>query len=174
MARIVSRKIKKVGAEISLIPVMSLFLILVPMLLLTAEFERAAVIDLFLPSSDIKPQQNSANDPSLDLTIAVSLDKLVMVANKKRITISARIVGKERVFDLNKLGVELLKVKKQYPKAEEVVILLEGDVRYDTIIQVMDAAREMSLADGNLIKLFPNVALADRIVAADSGKEVAD
>lgn len=170
MPGIVSRKIKKLGSEISFIPVMSLFLILVPMLLLTAEFERAAVIDLYLPSSDIKPQEGTANGPPLNLTIAVSLDKLTVVANKRRITINARKDREVREFDLVRLGNELYKIKKKYPKAGEVVILIDGDVHYDTIIQVMDAAREITLEGGRVMKLFPNVALADRVVA-DKTKE---
>lgn len=163
MVGIVSRKIKKHGQEISFIPVMSLFLILVPMLLLTAEFERAAVIDLFLPSSDLKPSEQNVNGPTLNLTIALTPLDITVIANKKKVTLKAEGNGEERKFNLRKLSEELYRIKKQFPKSAEVVILIDGNVRYDTIVDVMDSAREIRLGDGSITTLFPNVALADRV-----------
>lgn len=162
MTGIVRRKIKKGGGDLSLIPIMSLFLMLVPMLLLTAEFERAAVLDLFLPSSDIKAVKRENRGPLLTLTISVTPAKLQIVANKEKISIPSKLASKQRSFDLNNLRRELYKLKRKFPSSEEVVLLVGGDILYETIIDIMDACREISLPGGRVVSLFPNVALADR------------
>ncbi len=166
MAGVTPRRIRKKGPELSLIPIMSLFLILVPMLLLTAEFERAAVVDLFLPSSDVKPSSRNKSAPGLNLTISLTPNKITIVANGKKKTIKPVKKGNEIAYDLEKLTEELYRLKKRYPSSGEVVLLIDGEIPYETIIQVMDACREKILPTGDRITLFPNVALADRVVPA--------
>ncbi|RMG61604.1 MAG: biopolymer transporter ExbD [Deltaproteobacteria bacterium] len=170
MAGVTPRRVQKRGSDLPLIPIMSLFLILVPMLLLTAEFERAAVVDLFLPSSDMAPSESKEKGPSLTLTVAVTPDGLTLIANRKKKVIKAKKSGNEVSYELDKLTDELVKLKKKYPRAGEVVLLIDGEIPYDTIIQVMDACREKILPTGERVTLFPNVALADRVVTKEGKK----
>lgn len=63
-------------------------------------------------------------------------------------------------YDLNALQLRLITIKKSYPDEESMIISADGDVSYDTIVRVMDAARRT--ADGKL--LFPAVAFAAGVV----------
>lgn len=63
-------------------------------------------------------------------------------------------------YDYNALQLRLITIKKSYPEEESMIISADGDVPYDTIVKVMDAARKT--ADDKL--LFPAVTFAAGVV----------
>jgi biopolymer transport protein ExbD len=58
-----------------------------------------------------------------------------------------------------KLTRKLADVKKEFPDKKDAVLLLDSSIRYEMIIDIMDAVR----IDGDQ-ELFPDISLADRIV----------
>ncbi len=65
----------------------------------------------------------------------------------------------------------LKRVKAKYPDKLDATILLEPDVSYDVLVQVMDAVRLFEAdQDGELIKaeLFPEISIGDAPVPARS------
>ena len=61
-------------------------------------------------------------------------------------------------YPLNKLVAELNKMKARYPASDTLIIIPDGSVIYDTIIQAMDVARYYRNDS-----LFPNVVLSGKV-----------
>ncbi|GBD93501.1 biopolymer transport protein ExbD/TolR [bacterium BMS3Abin05] len=137
--------------EIDVTPVMNIFVILIPFLLLTASFIKIASIDFSLPSTD-QTSSTAANAADLkDLTVlVVSIQEkgFEVKTSEKKLPFVNMVDGK---YDLKLLGERLKSVKKDFPKLEDVIISPAASIRYDTIVKVMDKCRESG---------FPNFSIS--------------
>ena len=55
-------------------------------------------------------------------------------------------------------------IKRRYPKKTDAAILLESDIPYDTLVQVMDRVRiEEKIEDQKIVRndLFPDISIGD-------------
>jgi hypothetical protein len=142
--------------ELKLIPVMSLLVVLVPMLLQTAVFEKTAAIQMSLPSADElryleEPDPEEMKDV---LTLVLTDEGFLLVSGEEtldRIPLLASIG-----FDFDSLTPVLKKAKARFPGQEDMLLLVEDGVIYDDIIHTMDRCRPF----------FPSVSLADRVETA--------
>ncbi len=141
--------------ELKLIPVMSLLVVLVPMLLQTAVFERTAAVQVNLPSADEVRYLEEPDPKTLaeSLTLAMTDEGFLLASGEKKLVQVPRIGA--AAFDFAKLEEELRKAKGRFPKQEALVLLVEDQIRYDDVIRTMDRCRPY----------FPAVSLADRVVA---------
>jgi len=165
------------AADVDLTPIMCLFIILVPLLLLTAVFERLAALKVGLPQASTLEAQEKPREPSGIVELRVLLQETGLSVEG---TLSHDASGKEMDlyqdiryevplvddgrYDLPNLQVILKDLKRQYPKHEEVVLLVEDGVSYDTIVHTMDTCREeFFLHDGEKKRnpLFPAVVLSE-------------
>ena len=91
----------------------------------------------------------------------------------------AAIPRLEDGYDLARLSEYVLSLKRDHPESENASVLLEPDIQYDHLIQVMDAVRSTSLAmvdpdaaekvmaespEGTSmprVALFPNISIGD-------------
>ena len=67
-------------------------------------------------------------------------------------------------YELEKLTEYLKRVKGKYPDKLDATLLLEPDVPYDVLVQVMDAVRVYRATDqGQFVKaeLFPEISIGD-------------
>jgi hypothetical protein len=60
----------------------------------------------------------------------------------------------------------LIRLKTEFPEKEDATVLLEPDIEYDHLIQIMDAVRgaEVQAQDGEdaqKIVLFPQISIGD-------------
>ncbi|ORE89301.1 hypothetical protein ATO7_05460 [Oceanococcus atlanticus] len=145
-------------AEMNITAFMNLMVILVPFLLITAVFSRLAVLELDLPSPNSEP---SEEEPKQRLTITV---------RESGITVSDRdgvIKPIEKVADgynYAALTELMVMVKDRIPQETSATLLLEPQIDYDTVIQVMDAVRvatKEQTGDTRDRELFPAIALGD-------------
>ena len=107
-------------SEINITPVMNIFVILIPFLLLTATFVKIAIIDLALPS--LEQGSSMSNEEIKDLTvlvISIGLDGFEIKTSENKYPLIKLENGK---YDLQKLKGQLVKIKKQYPRLEDVII----------------------------------------------------
>jgi len=136
--------------EVNIIPVMNIFLLLIPFLLLTAVFVKIAVLDLSLPTLGRGGQRML--EPQKDLVLVILAIKetgfQVKSPGFKFDPIDRRMDG-DYNYDL--LGVQLNEIKVKHGSAEDIIISPEGNIKYDIIIKAMDNCRD---------KGFPNVSLA--------------
>ena len=147
-------------AELNITAFMNLMVILVPFLLITAVFSRLAILELNLPSSSTEPA-----DPQ-ELTF-----QLEVIVREDKIEVGDRNVGALGVYpnddagyDFEALSAKLTEIKGQYPDKTDASILLEPDIDYDTLVQVMDRVRVQVLVDDDSVDrsdLFPDISIGD-------------
>lgn len=154
-------------------PMMNLMVVLIPLLLTSAEFVRLSVIELNLPPSAIGPEGKMLSElpqeerRNLDLTVTIT-DKgffisssLAVLAGEKESEPTIPLMNEE--YDFQKLSMKLYKIKKKamgrFPDSEHIIIMAEPEIDYQTVISTMDAARSVKLESENKV-LFPEVSLS--------------
>jgi biopolymer transport protein ExbD len=160
ISRASRRHRRKDAAELNITAFMNLMVVLVPFLLITAVFSRLTILELNLPSST---QSTPETEQVLNLEIVVRKDEL-QVADRGTGLLKA-IPRSAQGYDLEALRSFLRdEVKTRFPDASAVTILLEPDIPYDAVVQVMDAVRvDTSEVDGRLVQteLFPDISIGD-------------
>ncbi|MBT8078791.1 MAG: biopolymer transporter ExbD [Gammaproteobacteria bacterium] len=147
-------------AELNITAFMNLMVILVPFLLITAVFSRLAILELNLPGSSTEAAEQQ--DPTFQLEVIVRED---------RIEVGDRNLGALGVYpnqdsghDLEALSKKLAELKDNYPDKTDASILLESDIPYDLLVQVMDRVRvRQTVADNQIVRsdLFPDISIGD-------------
>ena len=148
------------SAELNITAFMNLMVILVPFLLMTAVFSRLAILELNLPGSSTEPA-----DPQDQVF------QLEVIVRENQIEVGDRNAGALGIYpneadgyDYEALTAKLSEIKKRYPEKSEAAILLEADIAYDTLVQVMDSVRQSeSIVDDSIIRsdLFPVISIGD-------------
>jgi len=144
-----------VAEDLDLLPIMNLFMVLIPFLLLSTVFVKTTMIDIYLPQANATPpKQNQDNKKPLEmLTIHVTPQGFSFSGLGKSL---AKVPIKGGEYDYATLTDRLVGLKSQYPESEEVILLFVADSPYETVIKTMDASRE-SINGGTT--LFPNVSI---------------
>ena len=148
-------------AELNITAFMNLMVILVPFLLITAVFSRLAILELNLPASSSEPA-----DPQDELVF-----QLEVIVRADKIEVGDRNVGALGIYpntqdgyDYESLSDKLSEIKERYPEKTDAAILLESDIPYDTLVQVMDRVRLAEVIEEEEIirkDLFPDISIGD-------------
>ena len=152
--------------EINLVPVLNMFLVLVPFLLLSAAFFQLKAIDTSVPIL-AKTGKDAIEKQDVKMTV-------IMEIMKEGIRLSAisdalereeldkwdlRILNeKQDEYPLTQMLIHLQQMKNAYPASDTIILIPDGTVLYDTIIQAMDVARYV-----NHKPLFPNMVLSGKV-----------
>jgi biopolymer transport protein ExbD len=126
-------------AGLLLVPMIDIFTVLVTFLLMTAVFSRITILELDLPSA----QSTDASAPVFRLEVIVRKQGLELTNGTQRI---AAIPNVNDGYDLATLTRLAESLKRDHPEANAASVLLEPDIAYDHLIQVMDAIRSTNLA----------------------------
>ena len=150
------------AAELNITAFMNLMVILVPFLLITAVFSRLAILELNLPGSSGEPVE--PQDQTFQLEIIVRQEK-IEVGDRNQGLLGVYPNGEDG-YDYLALADKLLELKERYPTKTDASILLEQDIAYDTLVQVMDTVRVAQEIDGDKgvidrSDLFPNISIGD-------------
>ena len=135
--------------------------VLIPFLLISAVFSRVTILELSVPTAD--PAAVVANQRELSVEVIVREDKLEL-SNGSRIV--ATIPKKDGEYDLQKLSGMLRRMKADNPQKEDATVLMELDIKYDYLIQVMDTVRGAKVAEQGSAELkntplFPDISIGD-------------
>ena len=131
------RTIKPAG--LLLVPMIDIFTVLVTFLLMTAVFARITILDLDLPSAAAA----SPAKPEFRLEVIVRKEGLELTNGTDRI---AAIPNVDGAYDLKTLTDLAMSLKRDYPETDNASVLLEPEVEYDSLVQVMDAIRTVDSA----------------------------
>jgi biopolymer transport protein ExbD len=161
-SRRVGRHHRHDPAELNITAFMNLMVILVPFLLITAVFSRLAILELNLPGSSSEPIE--PQDQTFQLEIIVRQDK-IEVGDRNQGLLGI-YPNTEEGYDYLALADKLLELKGRYPSKTDASILLEQDIAYDTLVQVMDTVRVAQEVDEDKgvidrSDLFPNISIGD-------------
>jgi biopolymer transport protein ExbD len=130
-----------VTADVELLPLMNLFIVLIPMMLLSAVFMEIRVIEMSLPS------QANATPPQPDFELAVHVRPrayVVEVGGAAPRTIerpAQRAAGDAPGEAEAELSRALGEIAAAHPEHHEIRIVADATTRYEEIITVMDVAR---------------------------------
>ena len=145
---------------------MNLMVILVPFLLITAVFSRLAILELNLPGSSTEPVE--PQDQTFQLEVIVRQDK-IEIGDRNQGLLGVYPTNEEGEYDFEALSVKLSELKVRYPTKTDASILLESDIAYDTLVQVMDRVRiGEEIENESIVRtdLFPDISIGDAPVLA--------
>jgi len=148
-------------AELNITAFMNLMVILVPFLLMTAVFSRLAILELNLPGSSTEPVD--PQEQTFQLEIIVRKGK-IEVGDRNQGLLGIYPSNEEGEYDYEALSGKLSELKGKYPSKTDASILLESDISYDTVVQVMDRVRvAVEIEDEAIVRneLFPDISIGD-------------
>jgi biopolymer transport protein ExbD len=152
------RRRQKDSHELDMTTFMNLMVVLVPFLLITAVFSRITIVELDLPSA----QSNEPATPLFRVEVVVRDEGLELMDGKNVI---AAIPRSDDEYDLETLSEYLVEIKSTYPDKEDASVLVEPDIPYDDLIQVMDVVRSVEQVqdDGRIARaeLFTAISIGD-------------
>ena len=156
------RRANQETAELNITAFMNLMVILVPFLLITAVFSRLAVLELNLPGSSTETEE--PQEQTFQLEIIVREDK-IEVGDRNQGLLGV-YPNTDDGYNYEALSSKLSELKNRYPSKTDASILLEQDIEYDTLVQVMDRVRiaERVDEDEQSVKrfdLFPDISIGD-------------
>lgn len=162
--------------EPNLTPVMNLMVVLIPLLLSSAQWIKIGVIELNLPPA-VGTQAGIGAAPKeaekkLDLAITIT-DRGFYLSSSQAILKSGENGGptipnrEDGSCNYDALTNKLLEIKQaalgKYSDTEKIVIQAEPDINYQILVSTMDASRKI-IVDGRLVSLFPDVSLAAGVI----------
>jgi len=118
---------------------LNLMVVLIPFLLITAVFSRLTIVELNLPSS-AGGASNAADSFRVEVIVR---EAGIEISNGSAII--ASIPKKEEEFDLQTLSNFMVELKQQYPDQDSASVLMEAQIPYDYLIQVMDIVRAIEV-----------------------------
>ena len=133
------RRRSNTPADLDMTTFMNLMVVLVPFLLMSAVFSRINVVELTLPSAT---GGAAATDPKFRLEVIVR-ETGIELSNGEAVI--AAIPKVEGAYDLAMLSQMVMTLKQDYPDSNDASVLLEPEIEYDHLIQVMDVVRSAAL-----------------------------
>lgn len=158
--RLVRRKMVKDVVELNITAFLNLMVILVPFLLITAVFSRITILELNLPPKNSKTIEPEAIKLQLELIVRPESFE-IRDTNLGRIKYLARDSGQTNWKSFTNVLVE---IKSRFPDEQNITLLIDQQVAYKTIIQVMDrvtSAEIVNITELETVELFPNISIGD-------------
>ena len=165
----------KEDTDPNLTPIMNLMVVLIPLLLTSAQFIKLGMIEINLPpaiSADAMINMPKEIEKKLDLTVTIT-DEGFYLASSLAVARGSGGQGpsiprlENGEYDFDELNRNLYEIKKTatgvFKDADQVIIVAEPDIDYQTVVSAMDAARMFNSAQEQL-PLFPAVSLSATIM----------
>jgi biopolymer transport protein ExbD len=154
------RRKKEEAAGLDVTTFLNLMVVLIPFLLISAVFSRVTIMELSIPENS---GGSALNKPNLNIEVIVRKAGLE-IANG--MSVEAAIPKKDGQYNMDLLSKMLIRLKKRYPAKEDAVVLMEPQIEYDYLVQIMDAVRGTRVkAEGSeelrKMILFPNISIGD-------------
>ncbi|MFO7619886.1 MAG: biopolymer transporter ExbD [Bacteroidales bacterium] len=146
--------------ELDITTFLNLMVVLIPFLLISAVFSRVTIMELSVPTS---AGGSALRNPNFAIEVIVRKAGLE-IANG--LSVEAAFPKKDDQYDIKRLSEMLTRLKTRYPEKEDATVLMEPDIEYDYLIQIMDAVRSAEVQmegseEANRIVLFPNISIGD-------------
>ena len=152
--------------DINMIPIMNMFMVLIPFLLMSASFFHIKAINTSVPVHADKPAKmlSEKEKPKLKITVVleikesqVRISTLSDTPNDLALTDMETVIPRSPGSDITTetLIGHLKKLKARYPDSDTMILIPDDNVSYREIIKAMDCARAQDTGS-----LFPNVVLS--------------
>lgn len=148
---------------LNLLPVMNLVTILIPLLLMSAQLVRLAVVDSTVPAIVHEQDNHDPEQAAFQLSLAITQQGFQLLgvedifdASQTHIPCSGGRCTASDAYDYAALNAKLSTIKAAHPDASSIILVPDEHVRYDVLVGAMDASR--TRPDDS--DLFPNVTIA--------------
>ncbi len=158
--RLHSKKRSQETPELDITTFLNLMVVLIPFLLISAVFSRVTIMELSVPTS---AGGAAVSTPNFSIEVIVR-EAGLEIANGRSVEAAFPKVDGE--YDMEMLKNILLRLKAQYPEKLDATVLMEPDIPYDYLIQIMDAVRSTEIQDEGSeevqkVVLFPEISIGD-------------
>jgi len=120
-----------------------------------------AILELNLPGSSTEPVDPQEQTFQLEVIIR---EGKIEVGDRNQGLLGIYPSNEDGDYDFDALSGKLSELKDRYPDKTDVSILLESEIAYDTLVQVMDRVRiEEEIEDESIVRndLFPDISIGD-------------
>lgn len=140
------------NVEINIVPVIDLMSVLIVFLLITAVWNQISMIQLATSiygkkSEDQTVTQQQPNIADVPLRLDILKNGYILFVKNQRTPIA--MIGNE--YDTQTLSEELRKVKAEYPDKVDIIIAVDDEIEYGSLVKGMDVA---------ISERFPQVSIA--------------
>lgn len=158
------RRISEDDTELNMVPIMNMFMVLIPFLLMSASFFQIKAINASIPVHAEGKQNKEAavTEVKVTLLLAIHEDRMELTAvsdqlDQAQISELETVIPRQDGLEQSNFGLVgvLEDIKARYPTSDTIVIIPDPSVLYDDIIRTMDLARKQEKRT-----LFPNVVLS--------------
>ena len=139
---------------------LNLMVVLIPFLLISAVFSRVTIMELSVPTST---GGAVVNKPNFAIEVIVR-EAGLEIANG--FSVEAAIPKKDDQYDMDMLSQILMRLKDRYPDKTDATVLMEPEIEYDYLVQVMDVVRGATVPvegseEAPKMALFPDISMGD-------------
>ena len=155
-----NKRVRQEASSLDVTTFLNLMVVLIPFLLVSAVFSRVTIMELSVPTS---AGGSALKNPDFSIEVIVRKAGLE-IANG--LSVEAAIPKKDGEYDMEMLTKMLMRLKAEYPEKQDATVLMEPDIEYDHLIQIMDAVRGADVqveGSGEEVKtiLFPDISIGD-------------
>lgn len=155
---------EEVNVEIDMVPIMNMFLVLIPFLLISSSFLHLKAINTSVPVKSTSESQLLPEQSDIALTLMVNLNDLAIEVSPtspqlNEAQLSALDFSVQRNHtdtDFSELTSRLVVLKNKYPNSETMILSPADSVPYQDMVKVMDAARGIDMTN----QLFSKVVIS--------------
>ena len=150
--------------ELNMVPVMNMFMVLIPFLLMSASFYQIKAINTSVPVHADTHADNFSNSEKEKITVVLELkEKEIRISGLSEtpndLFLSELKMVISRQPDKEATTAELVSflkaLKSRYPASDTLILIPDEEVLYMEIVQTMDSARNYETE-----RLFPNIVLS--------------
>jgi biopolymer transport protein ExbD len=148
---------------INLVPMIDILTVLVLYLLVGAIATHLSVLQVALPGKDAAPPPDKPRDQVM-VTVRKGTLELGNQFGNQYSAIATFPPLADKQHNYAALTAKLIEIKQRLPREESIVLLLEKDIEYDMLVQVMDAVRQRPKNPDDPLAgyaLFPNISFGD-------------
>jgi biopolymer transport protein ExbD len=147
--------------ELEITTLLNVMVVLIAFLILTAVFSQVTVQELKLPAQ----AGGGATPLKPPVVVEVIIRKnSLQITNGKSVT--ETIQSTDNKYDYHKLSASLLQIKNENKDKDDISVLVEPNIEYESLIAVMDAVKVAEIytpgqEKPKKIVLFPQVSIGD-------------
>ncbi len=161
------------GAEdtnVNLVPIMNLFVALIPFLLMSAAFFNISVINASVPALGQGKSTLGLTEDKVTIMAQILPDGFRITATSDSLSrekleeLRVQIPRKEDQLDFEGFSQFLFGCKQQYPKSDTIILVSDSSIQYQDVINTMDASGKLveKQEDGKNVsyELFPTIVIS--------------
>ncbi|MBN1832616.1 MAG: biopolymer transporter ExbD [Deltaproteobacteria bacterium] len=151
--------------ELNMVPIMNMFMVLIPFLLMSASFYQIKAINTSIPvHADTHANEVSSNNKTEKITVVLELKEKEIRVSGLSETPNDLFLSDLKMVIPREPGLEaptdelvdfLKALKSRYPSSDTLILIPDEEVLYREIVQTMDSARDFEKE-----RLFPNIVIS--------------